>query len=180
LGTKIQHALRAFTAADRKAIRQAAENYPETTFYKTENLLTEMGIGEALVTVLSERGTPTPLVHTMLLPPASRMDVLTAAEVDALVRTSKLAPKYNTPVDSESAYEILAGKIAAAQQHAQPAPQEIKTGRPRTAKKEEHWMDNPVVRSAGRTAATIITRSLLGVLGIGGTTRRRRNSRGFL
>jgi DNA helicase HerA-like ATPase len=179
LGTKVQHALRAFTAADRKAIKQAAENYPETTFYKTENLLTELGIGEALVTVLSERGTPTPLVHTLLLPPASRMDVLTSSEVDALVRTSKLASKYNTPVDSESAYEILNEKLAAAQQRTtevapQPAP---KTAQPRAAKKEKTWMDNPAVRSAGRTAATIITRSLLGVLGLGGSTRRR--SRGL-
>jgi DNA helicase HerA-like ATPase len=180
LGTKVQHALRAFTAADRKAIKQAAENYPETTFYKTENLLTELGIGEALVTVLSERGTPTPLVHTMLLPPGSRMDVLTAAEVEALVRTSRLAPKYNTPVDSESAYEILNEKLATAQQRTtEVAPQyEPKTTR-RAAPKEKSWMDNPVVRSAGRTAATMITRSLLGVLGLGGTPRRR-NSRGFL
>jgi DNA helicase HerA-like ATPase len=178
LGTKVQHALRAFTAADRKAIKQAAENYPETTFYKTENLLTELGIGEALVTVLSERGTPTPLVHTMLLPPASRMDVLTSSEVVALVRTSKLASKYNTPVDSKSAYEILNEKLAAAQQRTteaapQPAP---KTAQPRAAKKEKSWMDNPAVRSAGRTAATMITRSLLGL----GGTPRRRNSRGFL
>jgi DNA helicase HerA-like ATPase len=181
LGTKVQHALRAFTAADRKAIKQAAENYPETTFYKTENLLTELGIGEALVTVLSERGTPTPLVHTMLLPPGSRMDVLTAAEVDALVRTSRLAPKYNTPVDSVSAYEILNEKLAAAQQRATEVapPYEAKTTRPRAATKEKSWMDNPAVRSAGRTAATMITRSLLGVLGLGGTPRRR-NSRGFL
>jgi DNA helicase HerA-like ATPase len=181
LGTKVQHALRAFTAADRKAIKQAAENYPETTFYKTENLLTELGIGEALVTVLSERGTPTPLVHTMLLPPGSRMDVLTAAEVDALVRTSRLAPKYNTPVDSVSAYEILNEKLAAAQQRTKEVapPYEAKTTRPRAATKEKSWMDNPAVRSAGRTAATMITRSLLGVLGLGGTPRRR-NSRGFL
>jgi hypothetical protein len=109
------------------------------------------------------------------------MDVLTAAEVDALVRTSRLAPKYNTPIDSVSAYEILAEKLAAAQQRTtEVAPQyETKTTRPRAAPKEKSWMDNPVVRSASRTAATIITRSLLGVLGLGGTPRRR-NSRGFL
>ena len=65
LGLKVQHALRAFTAADRKTIKQAAENFPETEFYKTENLLTQMGIGEALVTFLNEKGIPTPLVHTM-------------------------------------------------------------------------------------------------------------------
>src|SRR5690606_6101449 len=62
LGLKVQHALRAFTAADRKAIRQTADNYPETSFYKTEDLLTRLGIGEALVTSLNEKGIPTPLV----------------------------------------------------------------------------------------------------------------------
>ena len=66
LGMKIQHALRAFTAVDRKAIKQAAENYPETAFYKTEDLITQLGIGEALITLLDEKGIPTPLVHTML------------------------------------------------------------------------------------------------------------------
>ncbi|MEO8711354.1 MAG: helicase HerA-like domain-containing protein, partial [Parafilimonas sp.] len=75
LGLKVQHALRAFTAADRKTIKQAAENFPETNFYKTEDLLTQMGIGEALVTFLNEKGIPTPLVHTMLCPPRSRMDI---------------------------------------------------------------------------------------------------------
>jgi DNA helicase HerA-like ATPase len=180
LGLKIQHALRAFTAADRKSIRQAAENYPETAFYKTESLLTELGIGEALVTALSERGVPTPLVHTMLLPPSSRMDVLTSSEVAALVQGSKLATKYNAEVDSKSAYEILNEKISQAEQRTQEQKQEAaeaKTAPKSRTKKEESWMDNPVVRSAGRTAATMITRSLLGVLGLGGSTRRR--SRGF-
>ncbi|HUQ96085.1 MAG TPA: helicase HerA-like domain-containing protein [Chitinophagaceae bacterium] len=174
LGMKVQHALRAFTAADRKTIKQAAENYPETTFYKTENLLTELGIGEALVTVLNERGIPTPLVHTMLLPPLSRMDVLSSSEVETLARHSKLAAKYNTVVDSQSAYEILNEKIAQAALRTQEkeAPQQDQ-GR---TKKEESWMDNPMVRSAGRTAATMITRSLLGVLGLGGSTRRRSRS----
>ena len=115
LGMKVQHALRAFTAVDRKAIKQAAENYPDTNFYKTEDLITQLGIGEALVTMLNEKGIPTPLVHTMLLPPKSRMDILTDAEVNELVRKSKLAAKYNQTVDSQSAYEILNEKIAAAQ-----------------------------------------------------------------
>ena len=61
LGLKIQHSLRAFTAVDRKVIKQTAENYPETTFYKTEDLITQLGIGEALVTLLNEKGIPTPL-----------------------------------------------------------------------------------------------------------------------
>jgi DNA helicase HerA-like ATPase len=91
LGMKIQHALRAFTAADRKIIKQTAENYPETAFYKTEDLITQLGIGEALVTMLNEKGIPTPLAHVMLCSPRSRMDVLTDNEIDDIIRRSKLA-----------------------------------------------------------------------------------------
>ncbi|MDQ3550730.1 MAG: DUF853 domain-containing protein, partial [Bacteroidota bacterium] len=111
LGMKVQHALRAFTAVDRKAIKQAAENYPESTFYKTENLITHLGIGEALVTMLNEKGIPTPLVHAMLAPPKSRMDVLGDTEIQKIVRASKIAGKYNEEVDSHSAYEILNAKL---------------------------------------------------------------------
>src|SRR6187431_1249026 len=111
LGLKVQHALRAFTAADRKVIKQTAENYPETAFYKTEDLITQLGIGEALVTMLNEKGIPTPLVHTMLCAPRSRMDILSDIELDALIGGSKLAPKYNREIDSDSAYEILTAKL---------------------------------------------------------------------
>lgn len=183
LGLKVQHALRAFTAADRKAIKQAAENYPETEYYDTDSLLTGLGIGEALVTVLSERGTPTPLVHTMLAPPRSRMDVLSDEEVNTIVRGSKLAAKYNEVVDSESAHEILTRKLEAAQQREQEieqmeeqAKEEQREAKRSPAKKEESWMDNPVVRQAGRTAASILTRSLLGVLGVSSTRKRRSKS----
>ena len=119
LGLKVQHALRAFTAADRKTIKQAAENFPETEYYKTEDLLTKMGIGEAFVTLLNEKGIPTPLVHTMLCPPRSRMDILSDMEIDSLVGKSKLANKYNRTIDSESAYEILNEKLEDAAQKAQ-------------------------------------------------------------
>ena len=93
LGLKVQHALRAFTANDRKAIKQTAENYPLSDFYKTDELLTQIGIGEALVTCLSEKGTPTPLAATMLVSPRSRMDVLTDQEIDQLVSNSRLIKK---------------------------------------------------------------------------------------
>jgi len=179
LGMKVQHALRAFTAADRKVIKQTAENYPETSFYKTEDLITQLGIGEALVTMLNEKGIPTPLVHTMMAPPRSRMDVLTDAEVGSIISKSNLAAKYNKAVDSESAYEILNNKLAEAQERSDEVlqmQQEAKTKKATTAKKEQTWLDNPMVKSAGRTAATMLTRSLLGVLGLGGRTRRRSNS----
>ena len=173
LGLKIQHALRAFTAADRKTIKQTAENYPETTFYKTDELLTHLGIGEAIVTALNEKGIPSPLVHTMLVPPKSRMDILTEEEIKAVVSNSKLASKYNQEIDSRSAHEILTEKLAQAKE----AETEKEPAAKRTSNKQEKtWMDNPMVKSAGRTAVTIITRSLLGVLGLGGTTRRRKKT----
>ena len=128
LGLKVQHALRAFTAADRKTIKQAAENYPETEFYKTEDLLTQMGIGEALVTLLNEKGIPTPLVHTMLCPPKSRMNILSEAEINAVVSNSKLVPKYNREINNESAYEILNEKLEVAAQK----KEEIRTSKQQT------------------------------------------------
>ena len=114
LGMKVQHALRAFTAKDRKSIKLVAENYPETPFYKAEQLLTELGIGEALVTVLDERGAPTPLAATVLCAPRSRMGPLLPNELEGIVNRSEIARKYNAPLDPQSAYEILGGKIASA------------------------------------------------------------------
>src|SRR5687767_5651506 len=101
LGMKIQHALRAFTAADRKVIKQTAENYPETEFYQTDDMITQLGIGEAFITILNEKGIPTPLAATMLAAPRSRMDVLTDEEVENIVSNSKLGKKYNQKIDSE-------------------------------------------------------------------------------
>ena len=165
LGLKVQHALRAFTAADRKTIKQTAENYPETEFYKTEDLITQMGIGEALITMLNEKGIPTPLVHTMLFPPRSRMDILTESEIDNIVAHSKLVAKYNQVIDSESAYELLTGKL---QQATQQANQQKQVQQKTAAKKDDSFFDSPVVKQMERTAASVLTRSVLGVLGLGG------------
>ena len=169
LGLKVQHALRAFTAADRKTIKQAAENFPESDFYTTNELLTQMGIGEGLVTLLNEKGIPTPLIHTMLCPPQSRMDVLSDTEIDALVNKSRLASKYNKQIDSQSAYEILTGKLEDAQKKTQEEQEEKQ--QTKKAAKEEGFFDNPVLKQVGRTAASVITRSLLGALGLGGRRR---------
>lgn len=169
LGLKVQHALRAFTAADRKTIKQAAENFPESSFYDIDELLTQLGIGEAFVTLLNEKGIPTPLIHTLLCPPKSRMDVLTDAEMDAIIGKSKLVAKYNQAIDSESAYEMLSAKLAQAQaKSAEAAVQAEDAIQKKVGKKEESFFDNPVVKQVGRTAASIITRSLLGALGLGG------------
>ena len=164
LGLKLQHALRAFTANDRKAIKEAAGNYPETDFYKTEDILTSMGIGEALVTCLNEKGIPTPLAVTFMCPPRSRMDVLTEDEIEEIVNSSKIAEKYNEIIDRESAYEILNGKLDDADE-AEDSPKN-------SGKKEkstlETILNSSVTRQIGRTAASIITRSLLGALGMSG------------
>jgi len=168
LGLKVQHALRAFTAVDRKTIKQTAENYPETTFYKTEDLITQLGIGEALITMLNESGVPTPLVHVMLCTPKSRMDVLTDSEIDALVSKSKLAAKYNQVIDSESAYEILTAKL---QQAAEKSPQH-NANQKEAPSTLEKVLDNPIVKSMARTAGNTIVRSLLGALGLGGRSKK--------
>lgn len=173
LGLKIQHALRAFTAADRKTIKQAAQNFPETNFYKTDDLLTQMGIGEALVTFLNEKGIPTPLVHTMLCSPRSRMDILSDAELNSVINNSKLVAKYNRTIDSESAYEILNDKLQQAAnitQQKQQQPQQKQQSKPQ---KETSIFDSPVMHQVERTAASVITRSVLGALGLGGRSRRK-------
>lgn len=177
LGLKVQHALRAFTANDRKSIKQTAENYPLSDFYKTEDLLTQIGIGEALITCLSEKGTPTPLAATMLVAPRSRMDVLNDAEIDSLVHNSKLVKKYNQEIDNESAYEILNAKLEEAAEKTAKEEEEAPAKKSGRQKEEKGLLETIVTssaaRQAGRTAANIITRSLLGALGLGGKSKKK-------
>lgn len=165
LGMKIQHALRAFTAADRKTIVQTAANYPETTFYKTEDLITELGIGEALVTALNEKGIPTPLVQTMMMPPRSRMDILTPQEIQNIVNSSVLVPKYNKTLDSDSAFEILNKKIEAASVAAAASPASSGGGGKAAVAPPSFWdsmLHNSVVKSMMRTAGNALVRNVLG------------------
>lgn len=115
LGLKIQHSLRAFTANDRKAIKLTAENYPISEFYDTKEVLTSLGIGEALISALDEKGRPTPLAATMMRAPMSRMDILTPQEINNLINVSPLFSKYNKTIDRESAYELLNHKIELAE-----------------------------------------------------------------
>jgi uncharacterized protein len=106
LGNRVQHALRAFTPDDAKALKAAASTYPSSDFYEVEELLTQMGIGEAAVTILSEDGVPTPVVHTRLRSPASRMGP--ADDVEGAAKASPLYAKYGTRAEAESAREKLA------------------------------------------------------------------------
>ena len=177
LGLKVQHALRAFTAKDRKAIKLTAENYPISEFYNTNKLITELGIGEALISALNEKGRPTPLAATLLRAPMSRMDVLTRSEIMDVIDESKLIEKYNERIDRQSAYEILTGKI----EHKKKEQELLKEQKMRQktksrSRKTRSIMDSTVTRQVGRTLAREFARGILGVLGLGGTTRRRRRS----
>ena len=164
LGLKVQHALRAFTARDRKAIKLTAENYPVSEYYDTKEVLTSLGIGEALITVLDEKGRPTPLAAAMLRAPMSRMDVLSDSELDSVINNSKLVRKYNKTIDRESAYEILNEKIEKAEKEAEKeAEQEVQTRRTskRRTTTRRSTRQNPVIKVL--TSATFI-RGVLGVL----------------
>jgi DNA helicase HerA-like ATPase len=126
LGNRVQHALRAFTPDDAKALKATVSTFPKSEFYDLEALLTGMGIGEAAVTILSESGVPTPVVHTRLVAPQSRM--APADDVAGAAQASPLWAKYGTRVDAQSAREILAARIetpapppAAAEQTEKPA-----------------------------------------------------------
>lgn len=167
LGLKIQHALRAFTAKDRKAIKLTAENYPISEYYKTDEVLTKLGIGEALVSALNEKGIPTPLARTMLRAPMSRMDVLSDNELTDLLQSSTLIPKYDKTTDRESAYEMLTKKIADAntEEAIEKSRKEAEnskrasTSRPSSRSKRT---SNPWIKTL--SSPTVI-RSVLGILG---------------
>jgi DNA helicase HerA-like ATPase len=169
LGLKVQHALRAFTAKDRKAIKLTAENYPDSDFYDTADQLTSLGIGEALVSALNEKGKPTPLAATMMRAPMSRMDVLTESELNNLLVQSSLAKKYNSEVDRESAYELLHKKIeqAEAEEAKQKALEEqealkrAETRHRTSGRQSQSSRQNPFVKVL--SSPTVI-RSVLGIL----------------
>lgn len=169
LGLKVQHALRAFTAKDRKAIKLTAENYPDTDYYDTAEVLTSLGIGEALVSALNEKGKPTPLAATMMRAPMSRMDILTTSELSGLLAQSELTKKYNQEIDRESAYELLNKKIEQAEaeeakQKAEKEKEALKKAeskkRSRTTKRRS-TRQNPIVKVL--SSPTVI-RSVLGIL----------------
>ena len=167
LGLKVQHALRAFTAKDRKAIKLTAENYPLSDFYKTDEVLTSLGIGEALVSALNEKGIPTPLAATLMRAPMSRMDVLQEVELKNLLDSSKLIKKYNEEIDRESAYEMLHKKIEIANQ--QEAKEKAEREKQATRNNSSGSSSR---RSSRRTTSTFekvitsptVIRSVLGIL----------------
>ena len=165
LGLKVQHALRAFTAKDRKAIKLTAENYPISEYYKTDEVLTSLGIGEALVSALNEKGIPTPLAATMLRAPMSRMDILEDHELKNLVDDSKLVRKYNEEIDRESAYELLNKKIEIADlEEAKEKAKQERDATSRTSSRSRSSRSRQSTLVKTLTSPTVI-RSVLGILG---------------
>lgn len=168
LGLKVQHALRAFTAIDRKAIKLTAENFPISEYYKTDEILTSLGTGEALVTALNEKGIPTPLAATMMRAPMSRMDILSPDEISSINRASDLVRKYSQTFDRESAYEMLGKKVETIQREEaeEAARKEWERGRGtervrRTTTRTRRSGVSPVVKVL--TSATFI-RGVMGIL----------------
>jgi len=163
LGLKVQHALRAFTAIDRQAIKLTAENFPLSDWYKTDEVLTSLGTGEALVTALNEKGIPTPLAVAMVRAPQSRMDILSPEEIESINRSSQLVSKYNQVIDRESAWEMLTDKIDTAGKRAaeEAERRQAEKGRRTTGTTRRRAGVNPVVKVL--TSATFI-RGVLGIM----------------
>ncbi len=122
LGNRVQHALRAFTPRDQKAVRAAAETFRPNPAFSTEEVITQLAVGEALVSPLLDKGIPAVVERALIRPPDSRIGVLTPDERQALINASPLKGKYDTPIDRESAYEILKRRAGQSVEAAQPAP----------------------------------------------------------
>ncbi len=165
LGARVQHALRAFTPDDQKALSKTVRTYPKSTVYDLEEALTSLGTGEAVVTVLSEKGAPTPVAWTKIVPPRSLMDTIGDETIKSKALSSPLQGKYGQSIDRESAYEMLLASVAAADP-APPAPQAPGRARPEEDSAAERIMKNPAVKSFLRSAASAagreISRSIFG------------------
>lgn len=183
LGNRIQHALRAFTPRDQKAVRTAAETFRQNPNLDTAETIMQMGVGEALVSVLEDKGIPSVVQRTLIRPPQSRMGPLTDAERAGLLRSSPFAGRYDTTIDRESAYELLQkrAEAAATEAAALKAQQEEEKAARRAAKStgnarqddsflgniSETMVKNAVraaTSSAGRRIGTQIVRGILGSL----------------
>lgn len=179
LGHKVQHALRAFTPDDEKALRAAARTFPRTAFYDVERTLTSLGIGEAFVTVLGATGVPTPPFASRMIPPASRMGPLTDAEMATRVQASAQVRKYAQPVDRESAREMLARRIVPdeggvrAGGEASSAPLPRVEPRRAPAKQPPSVFQQILKSPVTRTVAGAVTRGIMGAI-LGAPRRRRR------
>ncbi|MGV9412465.1 helicase HerA-like domain-containing protein [Nocardia sp. NPDC003693] len=168
LGARIQHALRAFTPEDQAALSKTVRTYPKTAVYDLEKSLTSLGIGEAVVTVLSEKGAPTPVAWARMQPPRSLMDTIGDDGIRSRAQQSTLYGKYGQTIDRDSAYEILAEKLAAAAAAAPEAPPARGRAKaePIDESMAEKIVNNTAFKNFLRSAATVagreISRSIFG------------------
>jgi DNA helicase HerA-like ATPase len=170
LGNRIQHALRAHTPDDDKALKATVRTFPKTQFYDLEETLTSLGIGEAVVTLLNPRGEPTPVVATRMIPPSSRMGPLTPEELQADIRQSDLLADYGRAIDRESAREILASRMARVTLPGPVPGESPPPGQPQRAKKTAAQVAGAAVLGAlsssiGRTVGREVIRGIFGLLG---------------
>jgi DNA helicase HerA-like ATPase len=177
LGSRVQHALRAFTPDDAKALRATVSTYPKSG-YDLEEVLTSLGTGEAIVTVMNESGAPTPVAWTRMRAPQSSMTTAPDSAIDAVIGASPLMAKYGTPIDRESAGEILTAKLNAAAEKAQAESEAKAQAKKRAADARERKARQTQAAQIGKTAVKVLTSRttqtvLKGVLdGIFGTRRR--------
>jgi DNA helicase HerA-like ATPase len=163
LGNRVQHALRAFTPEDAKALKAAISTYPKSDFYDLEELLPALGIGEAAVTILSESGVPTPVVHTKICAPASRM--APADDVAGAAAASSLFPKYGTREDRESARERLAARLEEPAKPADaPAPKRRHKEAARASEKGGDALTDFLTSRQGAALGREIVRGVFGML----------------
>jgi DNA helicase HerA-like ATPase len=179
LGHRVQHALRAFTPDDEKAMKAAARTFPKTKFYDIEETLTSLGIGEALVTVLAPNGVPTSPFATRLIPPASRMGPLNDDELQQRLAWSPQVRKYAPAIDRERARLLLSARAGAAAADADDAPaQQAAAPQARGGKAPPSTFEQILKSPVTRTVAGVVTRGLMGALmgslGLNAARRRRR------
>ncbi len=172
LGNRAQHALRAFTPRDQRAVKAAATTFRENPDFNTEEMITELGVGEALVSMLDEKGVPGIVRRALIAPPQSRLGAITPEERRNAIQASVIAGRYESTVDRESAYEMLKERREQPQDTLQPQTrQKKKADRSPYMDTAEDFLET-VAKSAARSVGTQIGRQILrGVLGsmFGGT-----------
>ncbi|MEM8921806.1 MAG: helicase HerA-like domain-containing protein [Pseudomonadota bacterium] len=173
LGARVQHALRAYTPAERKAIKAAAESFRENPDIDTQQVITELGTGEALVSTLDAKGAPGVVQRTLIRPPSSRLGPATDAERQAVMQDSPVSGKYDDAIDRESAYELLAAREEKAAKEAEEIAEKearekakAKEKRRKSSSSRRQTASEAAFKSAMRTAARDITKYVLrGVFG---------------
>jgi hypothetical protein len=167
LGLKILHALRAFTPKDRKVIKSVAQSFPPNPDFDTETVITDLGIGEALISVLNDKGSPLPVQRTLISPPESRIGTLDAADRQTRIERSPIKGRYDKPVDRESAYEILKERAADKQsQQAEEKEQKAKAKVKPASSSRRQSTGEAFIKSAARTIGSQVGRQIIrGIMG---------------